>query len=656
MNFPFAAVVGNSTAKLALLLLAVDRQLRGVLIASPSGSAKSVLARAAQALFQSPDSEAKAATPFVELPLGATADHLLGALDFARALRSGKKTFSQGLLAQANGGALYVDDINLLATDLVTHLAAALDARCLPAAGDGLKAATGADFVLIGSHNSEVGEVPALLRARVAMLVEGATLTAPYERAEIIRRVNAYHTDAARFSQRFAAEMQALHSAVRAAKGRLPKVQIALADLRRLSTLALRLAVEGHQADIFAVRVATANAALNGRCQVNDDDLRIATQLVLLPRATKLPAAFAADPPANQAPRPNDQDEAQPDQHKPEPGADELGNSASPTSREGEERQLSKTASNASLEEWLIEALDAYLPTAALQEPLASRLALKKTSSGKSTKRKSAASAPLHRGRVIRHSANPTAEKSLALTATLRAAAPLQMRRRARQPACEKALLIAAQDLRYKRHRQKTGVLYIFAVDASGSMAVNRMAQAKGAMTRLLQQSYIHRDQVAFICFRQGQAQVLLPPTRSVERAKQLVDALPTGGATPMAAALLKAKAVADAARSQTLTQVIVVLFTDGRANVAWQPQATSANQSTRQIIEAELRQLGALLQHAKIHLVVIDTKAKFLAGGEAKALAATLGAEYLYLPRADERTIDQALMRLANQHREGQG
>jgi magnesium chelatase subunit D len=207
--------------------------------------------------------------------------------------------------------------------------------------------------------------------------------------------------------------------------------------------------------------------------------------------------------------------------------------------------------------------------------------------------------------------------------------------------------------LRYKRFKQKNGVLFIFAIDASGSMALNRFAQAKGALTRLLQEAYIHRDKVALISFRKDTAEVLLQPTRSVELAKRLVDAIPVGGATPMAAALAKAKALSEQSNSQQITQSILLLFTDGRANIGFQDREPVARARRHEAVQNELQQIGMVLQRARIKVIVIDTKPQYLAGGEAKELAETLSAGYLYLPRANDKTIHQAVSKVAKQIRE---
>jgi len=216
----------------------------------------------------------------------------------------------------------------------------------------------------------------------------------------------------------------------------------------------------------------------------------------------------------------------------------------------------------------------------------------------------------------------------------------------------EKRIRIAASDLRFKRFKGKSGILFIFALDASGSMTLNRMAQAKGALTRLLEQAYLHRDKVALLSFRRSEAETLLAPTRSVELAKQLVDALPTGGATPIAKAIEKALEIARLARLRGLSQSMLVLLTDGRSNVGLREENATGRIQRASLINEEMADLGAALQAAGVMPVVIDTKPKFVSSGEGRRLADLLRGRYLYLPRADSNTISNAVKAVARQVR----
>jgi magnesium chelatase subunit D len=229
------------------------------------------------------------------------------------------------------------------------------------------------------------------------------------------------------------------------------------------------------------------------------------------------------------------------------------------------------------------------------------------------------------------------------MIADLQAERPDQQKGIEVAPRIDRRIKVQPNDLRYKRLEHRTGIMFIFAVDASGSMALNRMAHAKGALTRLLGEAYLHRDKVALISFRGSGADVLLAPTRSVELAKRLVDAMPAGGGTPLAAGVLKAMELARHARLQGLSQTMLVLFTDGRANVRLRPGRA---------IEDELKQLGALLRAERIASVIVDTKAKFLSNGEGRALAEMLGSRYVYLAQASGKTVYGVVREAAKESR----
>ena len=204
-------------------------------------------------------------------------------------------------------------------------------------------------------------------------------------------------------------------------------------------------------------------------------------------------------------------------------------------------------------------------------------------------------------------------------------------------------MAVRADDLRYKRYKDKAGVLFVFVVDASGSMALNRMREAKGAVTQLLQQAYVHRDKVALIAFRGREAEVLLPPSQSVELAKRSLDVLPTGGGTPLASALLSAQQLSEGARRTGINKTMVVLITDGRGNVLLREDDETAalgKEERKRRAQEEVEQLAQLLASDGLSAVVLDTQTSFLSKGEAASLARKLGATYIYLPRADARAI----------------
>ncbi|HKA20799.1 MAG TPA: magnesium chelatase ATPase subunit D [Blastocatellia bacterium] len=635
VTYPFTAIIGNTTAKRALLMLSVDRELRGVLIASKDGSDSSTVARSFAALISEVDlnptgsktgdpSDSKVATGIVDLPLNITEDRLLGGLDLDRTIASGKPQVSPGVLAAANGRVLLVHDINLLETSACGHLAGALDRRHIRIEREGVSALHEADFTLVATFNPDEGEPAALLRDRVGLIVDVETKCQDDHSVEIIDRFLRFDENPADFANEFAVETSRLKQEIGSSRARLPFVKIDRDQLSQLSEVAVRLSVEGNRSDGFAVRAARASAALAGRDHVIEDDLIIAIQLVLMPRAISDPEMTPEneEPAETPPPESNRQD-----------------------SKESKER--SDNASDSipdAIEDLILEALDARISD---DLQISEQRAPRALRSGKRLK-----DSKSFRGRYVRSQIRRSSNSRVAIDATLRAAAPYQPTRRRKlknlleTEASQRVMhpkprvRIEPCDLRYKELNHRTGILFIFAVDASGSMALNRISQAKGALTRLLQQAYLHRDQVALVSFRRDSAEVLLTPTRSVELAKRLTDAIPAGGGTPLAAGIAKALEVARSAKLRGMPQAMIVLFTDGRANVRFGRSPGLGMEA----IADELRQVGIVLHKEDIKTVVVDTKAKHVGGEEGKALAELLGARYLSLSRSDPKLIYNAI------------
>jgi magnesium chelatase subunit D len=591
MTLSFAEIVGMDVAKQALLLLAVNPALAGVAIAAPVGSGKSTLARAFAALLP-------AGTPFVELPVGATEDSVLGGLDLEATLAAGRRVIARGLLARAHGGVLYADGLNLLDERAIAHLISALSDGVVRVERDGLSEVHPARFLLVGTYDPVEGEVRRGLLDRIGLIVPLLPQTGERERAEVVRRnltapPNGDAED----------ETTMLRAMIADAREHLPTVHIAEEQMQALVQTALSLGVEGNRADVFAVQAALAKAALDGREAVDDDDLKLAVRLVLLPRATRMPA--------QEAPEQRER-ETTPHAQGDQPGDPNTPNPA-----------------QATLEELLLEAAAVDLPAGLLDLTFAGKQRSHGSSRG--------AALSSRRGRFVRAVAGDPCGQRIALLPTLIAASPWQKMRRAERNVGAR-LDIRREDIRVKRFRDKAGTLYIFVVDASGSMAINRMREAKGAVVRLLQDAYVHRDQVGLIAFRGQQAQVLLEPSQSVERAKRALDVLPTGGGTPLASALLAAWRMAQQARARGIAQVTLVLMTDGRGNVPL--RAAPAAPPSRAEIQAELQQIATCIRAEGIQAVVIDTQVNYLSQGEAARLASWLGGRYVYLPNAKAAQI----------------
>jgi magnesium chelatase subunit D len=635
VGFPFASVVGHHAAKRALLLLAIEPELRGALIAS-QGTFESVLARASGAFLPGTEKcclrsasdhsrDFDADGDVVELPVNITEDRLLGGLDLERTIATGRRELSAGLLTRADRRLLYVNDINLLDSNAAAHVAHALDSRQVRLEREGMSAIHDADFSFVGIFKRDEGEPSPLLRDRLAFCVDSPADCSVEEKTQLIDRVLRFDRDPYGFRDEFAFETAELKEEVEDARARLPRVRASKGQIRQIVRISVELGVEGNRADVFALKAARANAALAGRRAINEEDLTVAVQLVLAPRATAFPSK----------------------QERPE----EQSESSRPDSAEEDTQPNVEKADDMSIpgkiEDIIARMVDTRLPNDLLL-PLQSTP--RPSRNGKRMKAR-----PATRGRYARSVLRRSLDARVAIDATLRASAPFQLSRReqgqsVRQPAGEarepggtarsRRVKIEPSDLRFKEFKHRSGILFILAVDASGSMALNRMSQVKGALTRLLQQAYLHRDQVALLSFRGERSDILLPPTRSVELAKRLVDALPAGGGTPLSAGLAKAIELARLARLRGMSQTMVVLFTDGRANVGLGARRRNGGSE----IGEELKQLGALLRSEEISSVVVDTKSRFVSSGEGEALARTLGARYFYLPRSDAGAVYDAI------------
>jgi len=612
----FTDIVGMDLAKQALMLLAVDSELGGVVIPSAVGSGKSTLARAFADIL--PES-----TPFVELPLNVTEDRLIGGVDLEATLATGLRVVQHGVLSKAHGGVLYVDSLSLLDSSAVSHVMDAMSRGEVLVEREGLSEVHPAKFMLVGTYDPTDGEVRMGLLDRIGIIVPFTAQNDYRARKKIVKMVMG-----TRDAEDTRDELNMLAGFINAAKEQLPHVSITDDQIRALIQTAISLGVEGNRVDIFTVRAAIASAALAQRSDVDEEDMKQAIKLVLIPRATRMPEKEAE---SNEAPP---QEEMPPEEPEAE---DEEAPSDTPDAEAEEEQKETPDM----IEELMMEAIEMELPDNILNISLASKKKATTGSRGEALNNK--------RGRFVRSQPGEMRSGKVALIPTLISAAPWQETRRrdskmAGRP--KTALLITKDDVKIKRFRDKSGTLFIFMVDASGSMALNRMRQAKGAVASLLQNAYVHRDQVALISFRGKQAQVLLPPSKSVDRAKRELDVLPTGGGTPLASALYLGWETAKQARTKGITQVMFVLITDGRGNIGLQATFDpTAEKATKEELEKEVEALSLSIQADGVAAIVIDTQMNYLSRGEAPKLAQKLGGRYFYLPNAKAEQIVEAAM-----------
>lgn len=635
----FTEIVGLDLARQAMLMLAVDPGLGGVMISAPVGSGKSTLARAFADLQRADD-------PFVEVPLNVTEDRLIGGIDLEATLARGERVVQRGLLAQADGGVLYIDAIGLLDSGAVSQVVDALSRGEVLVEREGLSEVHPARFMLVGTWDPEDGQVRMGLLDRVGLIVP---LTGQGDWRARRDVVNTVLGAALRDTQAGDdAAIVLLRSQLEEARSRLADTRLTAGQLEALASSALALGVEGNRVDVFSARAARAAAALAGRSEVSEQDLQTAIKLVLMPRATRVPEPEEAssedqptESPSQNAQEPIDDPGSAPDETAEPPAAPET-DSAEQEPPEQDADAPDPAQAPDLLEDLLLEAEATEMPEDILSVSAAQGRRSSSGSRGEALNNR--------RGRFVRARPGAPREGRIALIPTLLAAAPWQDSRRAealgRGQVLRPGLMVRADDLRVRQYRDKSGTLFVFLVDASGSMALNRMRQAKGAVASLLQNAYVHRDQVALIAFRGQRAEVLLPPSQSVDRAKRELDVLPTGGGTPLASALYLGLELSRQARSRGISQVTFILITDGRGNVGLSEMfEAGAERPDRAGLEAEVASLSAMIQEASIASVVVDTQARYLSRGEAERLAGQLGGRYFYLPNARaEQIVDAAL------------
>ncbi|MFG2790725.1 putative cobaltochelatase [Streptomyces sp. NPDC048419] len=592
--FPFTAVVGQDDLRLALLLNAVSPAVGGVLVRGEKGTAKSTAVRALSALmphldvvsgcrFSCDPAAPDPACPdgphepgafetrparMVELPVGASEDRLVGALDIERALAEGVKAFEPGLLADAHRGILYVDEVNLLHDHLVDLL---LDAAAMGASyveREGVSVRHAARFLLVGTMNPEEGELRPQLLDRFGLTVEVAASREPDQRVEVVRRRLAYDDDPARFAARWADEEASVRRRIVAARELLPSVRLGDGALRQIAATCAAFEVDGMRADIVMARTATALAAWDGRTEVLAEDVRQAALLALPHRRRRNPfdaPGLDEDKLDETLEEFSGEDDPDPDdggpggggggQPSPDDGPQDGDAGARPEAGEGGEPQPSGAGSG---EQSAVRAAEPFrtkvLSVPGIGEGAAGRRSRARTEHGRTT------GARRPRGALTK----------LHLAATVQAAAPHQ-RARGRSG---RGLVVRRDDLRQATREGREGNLVLFVVDASGSMAARqRMSAVKGAVLSLLLDAYQRRDKVGLVTFRGSAADVALPPTSSVDAAAARLESLPTGGRTPLAAGLLKAHDVLRVERLRDpARRALVVLVTDGRATGGPEP------------------------------------------------------------------------------------
>ncbi|MGU3433471.1 VWA domain-containing protein [Actinomycetes bacterium M1A6_2h] len=616
-GYPFSAVVGQDKLRLALVLCAVHTGIGGVLVRGEKGTAKSTVVRALAALLP-PVNDENGSRParLVELPVGATEDRVVGSIDLEKILRDGERAFQPGLLAAAHRGVLYVDEVNLLHDHLVDLLLDAAAMGRVHVERDGVSHSHAARFVLVGTMNPEEGELRPQLLDRFGLAVDVTASRDVDVRMEVVRRRLDYERDSASFAARYAADDADVAAGIAAARERLDDVVLPETELRRIAALCAAFDVDGMRGDLVVARTATAHAALRGAGEVTEDDVRVAAELALPHRRRRDPfdapglddgeldqkmdeAAAQADPPTpdpgsdfdpdddpdgGQAP-PNEPDGPAPSGDSPDspPAASSAGTSATPGRQFG-----------------------------------ARLLQIPGVGDGAPGRRSRSRGAS---GRVVRSTA--FGGSSIHLIGTLLAAAEKHVERGGSR------VRIDGRDLRGVVREGREGNLVVFLVDASGSMAArDRLSAVTGAVLSLLRDAYQRRDKVAVVTMRGTDADVVLPPTSSIDVAVRRLDDLKTGGRTPLAQGFLRTRELVLRERARDpQRRALVVVLTDGRATGGEDPVGRAKIAASRLCAES-------------VASVVVDCENGMIRLGLARDMATALRGAYVSLPELSSSQV----------------
>ncbi len=712
--FPFTAIVGQESMKRALLFNTINPKIGGVLIRGKKGTAKSTAVRSLAALLpevevlqgcpyscppqtrqglcqwcEAEDRDASSAKDWwvnrqvriVDLPVGATEDRLVGSLDIEQAIKTGGKSFEPGLIAAAHRGILYIDEVNLLNDHLVDVL---LDAAAMGrnyVEREGISISHAAEFILVGTMNPEEGDLRPQLLDRFGLAVEVDGMLPPEERREVVKRRIAFEADPYGFMDQWQEVEAGQRERILRSRKLLPQVRVGDDILELITDICAEYQVDGLRGDIVMYKTAGTIAAYEGRTEVGVEDVREAAQMALLHRQRRQPfqqphlVTEQLDSMIEDfQDRSRDREPEARDSSGDSGGSDDRGEGdpdpshldSQDSSPQEDSPGPDASERGAGPQEQLDEVGDPY-PVQSLQIQPPDRRARRSTGRRATTILEAGNGSSA--GRYVRAGVPQGKVADLALDATLRAAAPHQQRRRADArkdgETGRPAFLIEPWDLREKVRETKTGSLVLFVVDASGSMgAQRRMVAVKGAILSLLLDAYQRRDRVGLISFRGTRADLLLPPTGSVDLAQGYLREMPTGGRTPLGRGLYLALDVLQKERMKDRDVLpLLVLLSDGRANVTmdgpdvWRPEVSrqdgqggerplspgpvggrKSEGSSSPTPTEEAKAMATIIREKRIPSVVVDTEVGFIKLGLSRSLAEAMGAYYVQLDdlRAD--------------------
>ena len=659
--YPFTAIVGQEKMKKALILNAINPKVGGVLIRGEKGTAKSTAVRALANLL--PEIEVVEGCKFrcnphdtntmceeclervklgtlkisfekmrvTDLPVSATEDRVVGTLDIEHAIKKGEKRFEPGVLAHAHRGILYVDEINLLDDHLVDVLLDSAAMGVNTVEREGISFFHPASFVLVGTMNPEEGELRPQLLDRFGLCVDIKGIMDVARRVELIKYRLSYETDPEAFAAGWQATESELCGQILLAQKLLSEVRISDDMLELISQICVDMGVDGHRADITMMKTSITLAAFNGRTEVLEEDVKEAAELVLPHRMRRKPF----DNPSDKQDKLNESLEKQREKQK-----EKEKNKSQPQKKEHNEHSEKAQAQPEDQKSDSPQDSAGEQPDTSSETIFATGESYQikqfspdfRRNKRKGSGRRSKTLTKSKQGRYIKSKIPEEKTTDLAFDATLRAAAPYQLIREKKG----NFITIHDSDFRKKIREKKIGNLVLFIVDASGSMgAQQRMVASKGAVLSMLMDAYQKRDKVGLIAFKGAGAELVLPPTSSVEMAQKYLEELPTGGKTPLSHGLMKGYETIQAElRRDPDTCPFMVLISDGRANVSMNGESPIQ----------ETKTIASMFRKECIQSAVIDTESSMIKFGLAQEISSALGARYLALENLKADSIIEAV------------
>ena len=614
-TIPFTSIVGQDDMKFALILNAINPRIGGVLIRGDKGTAKSTAVRALADLLENiqvvsdcpfncnPENpedmcdlcfeksqskqinSVEKKTPVVDLPLGATEDRVVGSLNVERAIKEGIKALEPGILAAANRGILYIDEVNLLDDHVADVLldSAAMGVNIVER--EGVSVAHPSKFILVGTMNPEEGEIRPQLLDRFGLQVSVVGIEDVDQRMQIAKMAEAFDSDPDGFAEKSQGSQAEMKEKISRARKLLRQVSMSDDLLRSIASTCIDLGVKTHRAEIVITRTAKTIAAFDGRTEVNSEDVKKAMELALAHRMRSRPF----EPPTLNKDKLEKSMQQHQHEHQHQQQNPKQQKKQEQQPQQPDENQDAKQTQASQPQEQVFE-IGTPIDVRAINMPRKrDRIARRKTGG-----RRMNTLALRNRGRYLRQRM-PQEGKDIAIDATIRAAAPYQKVRFG-----PNAIRVESEDIREKERVGKTSAVVLFVVDASGSMgAMQRMESAKGAVLSLLMDSYQKRDKIGMVAFKGKDAELILPPCSSVDLALSRLQELPTGGKTPLSAGLSRAlQLLQGELRKDEETKPMMVLISDGRANVGMGGK-----------IRDELMEISERSKQLGVHTLVIDTE-----------------------------------------------